>query len=344
MIQEKKFNSASDIYKYFKMPQFEVSKFGAQKAAAFQNLNQDTFINSSKEKIKKLPENKKAALAFTAFAAAILAIKALSKFRLPINFNKAQQYFSKMFSKNLTGEETQQIIENYKKIMKIDKPEEFASRLFDEVKKNFGYKNKEIRLILVKTETIADELKHPADGGAALDEVYVKLSWLMKCQKRKISALKKKKLFDVLHHEFRHIKQNEFAYRTEPDEFIESLIGKYSDEELENIAKKAFSDEKIKNLSEQGRDLKEEAALIMKKECSVLFDSLYGDSGRFEKGSNEYKKGLEYINAEKKYRLPKGGIMGQIRYKNNLLEKEAFKVSDMARQIFRYLKKKRFKN
>ena len=53
--------------------------------------------------------------------------------------------------------------------------------------------------------------------------------------------------------------------------FIESLVGKYSDKELENIAKKAFSDEKIKNLSEQGRDLKEEAALIMKKECSVLF-------------------------------------------------------------------------
>jgi len=78
------------------------------------------------------------------------------KRKTPLTLDEVQKYFSEIFKRDLSKDETQTIIQRYQEIMKKDAPEEFCTKLFNEVKKNFGYKDTDLKLTISRTKKLSE--------------------------------------------------------------------------------------------------------------------------------------------------------------------------------------------
>lgn len=63
------------------------------------------------------------------------------------------------------------------------------------------------------------------------------------------------------------------------------------------------------------------------------FDRRYGKLTPYKEGTEEYKKGMQYIDAYENYVEAK---VDYDAYRANLLEKEAFHFEDLAKKIYEY--------
>ena len=165
---------------------------------------------------------------------------------------KVQKTFKEVFLReDLTEKEALEMLNRYKEIEKIgitSNKEKYIEAVFKEAKRNFGFNNKPIELII----------KSPEDNtlAGACDSLNRNI-WIRPTRKNS-SILK------TIHHEFRHAKQHELAYNFDPsianynfmsllkkekpkelDRFIDSLIDKHIIEKIE------INEEVIKHFSKE---------------------------------------------------------------------------------------------
>ena len=121
------------------------------------------------------------------------------------NIPEVQYTFKKVFLRDdLTEQETREILERYKEVEKIritGTKEEYINALFKEVKKNFGFEDRQIYLQLTTTG--------PYLGLCDPFNRYIMI------HKNPILGLGG--MVNTMHHEFRHAKQHELVWNLHPD-------------------------------------------------------------------------------------------------------------------------------
>lgn len=126
--------------------------------------------------------------------------------------NKAQKTFQEVFMRdNITKEETISILRRYKELNKIKDKEEYAKAVFQEVKQNFGFKDRQIELVFKELS------ESKASGGCSPYNDYIEID---------IKKSRKDSLLSLIHHEFRHAKQHEFVYNEFPERAREKFMNK----------------------------------------------------------------------------------------------------------------------
>lgn len=249
--------------------------------------------------------------------------------------------FSSIFCKKVSVENTVDKMNAYQKLSYITDPKEFCQKAFEQIKKDFGYNDIDIPLIFKAPE-------YSYAGWNLVNcvmEIYIDLS-------SHLDGLKKADIIEYLIHEFRHVRQAEMSYRTSPEKFLNAIaenfprrvmgnllalpqetlikLAKDSNKSLEDLIK-ILRDyglrEKIdfKISSDDGKEL-----IFDKESTKINLDRVFGKLNPFRKGSVKYQKGLNYIEGARTY-MP--GSIDKDRYKNGILEKDAFKTGKKWRSI-----------
>lgn len=147
-----------------------------------------------KEKEKKSSNTKKLIIGglILKVAATVIGLRLYRKNYI----NKAQKTFQEVFMRdNITKEETIEMLKRYKEIKKIKNKDEYMQKLFEEVKKNYGFKDGCLEL---KTFTNAER----KDSGGFVQ----KLSHFVNINKEQNN----RHIFNSMHHEMKHKQQEYF--------------------------------------------------------------------------------------------------------------------------------------
>lgn len=240
-----------------------------------------------------------------------------------------QEDFSRIFGRPFSIDETKELTEKYKKIYHNRNTETYITELNKQLKEDFGYKNTNLELNIDSTL-----------GG--WNKVQGKL-YVTPADKKtfyRVLHRHKRDIFVTMVHEYTHVKQCEIAYRTSPEELNKALIkrnynaslnDKYNPEKelLEKMAREqniTFEEAKRKKLEELYNSPSEYRLKWM--------DEAFGNKEKFSADSEKFRKGQlyifengEYISAEQDYS----------KYRNNLLEAEAYGTEFYAKDIFEYI-------
>lgn len=276
------------------------------------------------------------------------------------SFEEVQKCFKEIFEKDLSADEVKSLIKKYKEICKNSNTDDFTKQLIEELKKNYGIENvkTEINVTKLKDNKLKTALAQTELGlTSPLGNIIIKPRTSSDNLIRSIQE----DTFTTAFHEVKHMKQFSEAYRTNPDKFAEAIL-KTTEEQKdfgENLVKefnnkllnqakaniqifpelKGMTAEEICKIAKEELGLKTDKdiiAYIKKDMISIIRKSLderFGQLERFKPDSAEYKKGLEYIDSYANY--PKVSENYEA-YINNLLEKEAWHIGDLAGKIYKY--------
>lgn len=184
-----------------------------------------------------------------------------------------------------------------------------------------GYENLDIKLVIerLKNSSFKTFREHTTNGSAGA--VNHEITIYPKTANQNLNRSAQRTTFGTIFHEFRHIKQAEIAYRTNPEKLVEAY--------LDNIIKN--HPEYIEQLMKENNTSRSIALKNLKHELRKDIDDLFAKYPKVPEGSVSYQKGLEYIECEKNY------AMEGKEYFNQINEKEAFDVGDKARTIYDYI-------
>ena len=331
----------------------------------------DTVEISAKDKIQKQQKSKgmstatKVGLTVVGGLATAYACVVGHRYLTKPSIEKVAQNFSEIFRKDISKDEATQMVNKYKEIFKEDDVEKFCTNIFEQIKKDYGFKKANIKLKIkrmpdAKLSTI--RTKHELASYNARDGV------LTLCpthsSKGFVSPMDKQEIFDSVIHEFQHALQSQYAYRTNATKYIEAMQA-YSSGESRNIAEELIANIKTKlsstyDLKQYMKEYNLKSVEEAKKELEILIKVLeenreevnklkttfnkdeqlarlkgiWGDAENFKTGSKEYELGLKYIDNCTHYIYPNKSNYEQ--YKNQLLEKEAFGTQPKAKEIYSY--------
>jgi len=234
------------------------------------------------------------------------------------NLSDVQKKFKEVFLRDdLTEEQTKEILNGYKEVEKLglkSTKEEYVKAVFEQAKKNYQIYNPQMT-IDIKGRTNWDAscgfCTHANEG------IHITQKGLQESRSR---------LFEIMHHELRHAKQNECLYHCYPNGSIKAeiyhdyLLYKYPnfDEFLKvsrEIAKEAGT----------GNYYKKEWLDVANKKFNIekVIEERFGKPDP-SKVPDEYKKTLEQINNE---------ISTTIHYPYRMEERDAFKIGNMMREL-----------
>lgn len=276
------------------------------------------------------------------------------------SFEEIQKCFKEIFEKDLSADEVKSLIKKYKEICKNSNTDDFTKQLIEQLKKNYGIENvkTEINVTKLKDNKLKTALEQTTFGGTSpLGNIIIKPRTSDDILIRSVQE----DTFTTAFHEVKHMKQFADAYRTNPDKFVEAILKgaeghkdygenlvKEFNNELLNQAKEAiqiYPELKGMTAEEVCKSWKVEAGLktdqdiianVEKNMISIIRKSLderFGQLERFKPDSPEYKKGMEYIDSYANYT---DGHVNYKDYRNNLLEKEAWHIGDLAGKIYKY--------
>ena len=257
------------------------------------------------------------------------AIFACIKLHKPVNVQKTlnsefknieniRRNLSEIFEKNITQKEADELAKNYKKICEIKDDNEFIQKLFKQIKNDYGFKNSHIKLNIVDFDS------SNAPNWIAF---HSDLGHIISVSRVNGKYANRKELFECIFHEFKHHKQFETAIATDRLAFEDALahkkIKEYSQELINN------------NGGEQAviKWLKEQSRPYLQPE----FDRIGREIGQISRDSVLYNKGLKYIDGKRNYIQESEIKLRNKDYKNNILEVEAYKVSELAKELFNWL-------
>lgn len=311
----------------------------------------DTFELSAESKIKNnkdkgMSAGLKALLWIGGTAAAVYGAVVGHRALTKPSIEKVAKNFSEIFRRDVSNEEAQKLVNNYKELLNIEDTEEFVKKAFEQVKKDYGYRNVPIKLDIKKaTSRLKDKAGWiPLDGKLEIElEINKKTGNLSKINKYSRMSIIKSMI-----HEFQHVKQSEISYRTASEEYIEALynsLDKSIVQRLENTLKdnkklEEMARERNKTVEECKKSIEEcinrlkkqnaNTADIDKNEETIL-DKIFKDFPKFNKESKEYELGEKYINNQKNYIAPDVDHVG---YEKQLLEAEAFRTEPKFEEIY----------
>lgn len=308
----------------------------------------DTFELSAESKIRGKSEKKgmstglKALLWIGGTAAAVYGAVVGHRALTKLSIEKVAKNFSEIFRRDVSKEEAQKLVNNYKEILNIENAEEFYNKVFEQVKKDYGYEKLNIPLVFKESNS-----KAAAGWEVKRGEVFI-----FRSKDKPISRYERKRTLINLIHEFQHAKQSEYQYRTSPAKTLKALddnstrryfaqILDYSEETIEKIAKSMNMSVKDfrKMIIEECKKDKVEGSVnkngnklkFDKEKAEKRLQELFGHLTPFEKGSKEYELGLKYIENESKY-IPHQ--IDEVLYKKQLLEAEAYGTEPKFEEIY----------
>ena len=106
---------------------------------------------------------------------------------------------------------------------------------------------------------------------------------------------------------------------------------KVKDEVHEKCVRKTFS--KIGDFIEIPNLLKVQKDSFDKEKTNTVLKKLFGNMPKLKKESKEYELGMKYIDNKANYVQP---TVNDSKYREQIIEKEAFSVSDMSDEIYNY--------
>ncbi len=234
------------------------------------------------------------------------------------NIESIRKNLSEIFEKDFTVQEADEFAKNYKQILEIKDDKECLDRLFKQLKNDYGFKNSNLELI------IEDFTKENAPKWSA---GHMDLGYAIAVARIDNKLPNRKNLFGSLFHEFKHHKQFEISVATDKhaleDAIAHKKIREYTQEQIDTSGGR---DAVLEWLKEQGRQ-------CLKPE----FDRIEKEIGQLPKDSPLYKKGLSYIEAKRNYIQENELTPNNEKYYNNILEIEAHKVGNLAKEIFDWL-------
>lgn len=316
-------------------------------------LKADTVEISAKDKIEE-PQKKgmstgaKWALGILGGAATIYGCVVGHRALTKPSLEKVAQNFSEIFRRDVSKDEAQKLVSEYKDLLKIEDTEEFCKKAFEKVKKDYGYENLNIPLIIEPMSSA-----HGAAASWSTNRGKLAIFNNLNCN---IGEYGRKRILRSLIHEFQHAKQTEISYRTSPEKLLDAIrdssfrhriefVLNLPKEKQEALAKEADMslDDFVKYLKEIGRDKNggfdltsaegKKLGQFNRSEVSNCLDSLFGEMPKFAKGSKEYELGMKYIEAERNY-VPHN--LNEVLYRKNLLEVDAYATESKWSTIYNY--------
>lgn len=253
-------------------------------------------------------------------AAAIAAGIVLTKGKLwakpqAQSLEKIHQNLAEIFGKkDLTKEQAETMLKKYREISQIKDKTEYIKQLFAQVKQDFGYGDNKNIYLVIRDEKIkfADIPKKKGVAGFCQNNGALSIE----------SFLDKQNIFTSMFHEFTHVRQDEIAFRT---------IGAREKTVEKGIA---LIKREVPELYKKDPDA---VAKMSKDEADKLFEArkrVFGDLPKFKEGSEEDILGKKYIEADYNYVDADKNVK---EYKNNLLEQEAYRITDLAKEVFRHI-------
>ncbi len=175
-------------------------------------IQKDNSYNSKTIENKSL--SKKISLGLGALSAiALSVVYGIKKYNVK-NIKNIQKAFQEVFMRDdITLNQTREIMNRYKNIEKIENKEEYIKAMFKEAKKNFGFENSSIKLVI-------DKLKY-ANGQCTNNNSYIIIN----------TDISRRQILDTIHHEFRHAKQN---YLANPEKYHRAELDKLVEEAIDN--------------------------------------------------------------------------------------------------------------
>lgn len=236
------------------------------------------------------------------------------------NIENIRKNLSEIFEKDFTEKEADELAKSYKKICGIKDDNEFVEKLFEQLKNDYGFKNSHLKLEFEDFNSI----NKPHHAAAHLN--YGDKVTVTRVDGNLFGG--RKLIFSDMFHELKHHKQFETAIAT--DQFAyemaiayNQMITRYTEEEIAAFGGRMTT---LDSLMEQGKPL-------LKPE----FERIEREIGQFPESSPLYQRGLEYIEATKNYPKVEEIPQNEDKYFNNILEKEAHIVGDLAKEIFGWL-------
>ena len=215
-------------------------------------------------------------------------------------------------------------------------PKTFCLKAFNQIKKDFGYKDLNIPLKFAHQHASNNASWNPTQ---CVVTIYTNLA-------EKLDGNKKSNIIEYILHEFRHIRQTEMAYRTSPEKLLDAFEEDYQRRIVGNILNqpkeslKKMAEDTNKSLEEFQKMLKElglrekvdytmfingKEMVFDRANAKENLDKTFGKLKPFKENSIKYQHGLNYIKGEATY-IPVS--IDREAYKNGILEKDAYKSGD----------------
>lgn len=222
-----------------------------------------------------------------------------------------QNIFEGIFRKNLTKDEAKQLCSKYKEILQEPDLREYAKKLFEQIKKDFGLNYLPLEL-KIKEENNAG-LGTNGGTSSCLDFMLLKY--------HKDNPLNRIGIFVILMHELNHAKQNEIAIATDAEAYTRAIASRaHKNPENSTIA-----------LNELEKYIIDEIGLETIMNIKNKF-------GKVDEGTKLYNQGMAYIeNAQNYVELSEFDADLFKKYKKQILEKESYDVQYKAEELYYYL-------
>ena len=334
-------------------PNFKSSE--VNKSVALPAQKPDTVeISAGKKKKEGMSTGMKWLLGISGGAAVVYAglvgHRAISRPTLEV----LQKDFSEIFRRNVSKEEIPEMLNGYRNILKIKNDKEFCEKAFEQVKKDYGYKDTDINLIL--DDSVNGILGGGWHTGSCQFFLYYKNA-IQKLNGGVFNTDAKRDFLSLLFHEFQHVKQTEYCVRTNFEEYIkaltkESTINKNYINGLNAVLQNPLQ---IMQIAAQKKMTKDEVISQINKELDILktkgykampdyvaetnrqikmlrqkMEDIFGKLEKFKPGDKEYEQGEKYIKNFDDYIEPT--LFNITEYQNQLVEKEANHVQELSKK------------
>ncbi|MBE7703609.1 MAG: hypothetical protein E7Z89_06120 [Cyanobacteria bacterium SIG28] len=252
------------------------------------------------------------------------------------SFDEIQKCFSQIFEKDLSTDEVKNLISKYKEICKTKDTDDFVEKMIAELKKDYGLENvtTNTKVNKLKDNSIKTAMERVKAGSA---NPYGQIDMNPGTYNNTLIRSTQGETFGTAFHEMFHLKQFYQAYKADPELFAKSVYAntkKTAPDEIEKAINQTIELNKKNGITvsrAEAEKLVEEGSI---KEIRQTLDKTYNTTTRFAKDSKEYSKGVEYMNSYENYTSLEENMDD---YMKNKLEEEAYKVSDNAEKIYKYL-------
>ena len=237
--------------------------------------------------------------------------------------NEIKENFSKIFDRDFTKDEANELALKYKEIFETENNKEFMGKIFEQIRKDYNLPE-----IPYKIEKMPNNLEYACwsmTDGVTYNLNLVK--FVIENGTAKFTEINRPHIAMSLAHEMKHATQDKLANQVD----IQKNILAYIDRE-----QRYNSDFWKKNLMKYNNNIEETKEKLVEQ----LYNSVIPSFKNLEKISKDaplYQKGLEYIDGVRNYIRPEGGLE---RYRSQLIEKEAHDAGSRMEQIYKWLTNK----
>lgn len=229
--------------------------------------------------------------------------------------------FSKIFGKDYTKDEANELALKYKEIFETQDNTEFMGKIFTQLQKD--YKLPDIPYSIVEMPGNLNYAEWSLFGGGVKYNKNL-LNCVIENNVARFTDIDRTHVVKALAHEMKHATQDKLANQVNIRKNIMAHI-----EREQRYNTECWQE----NLRKCGNNTEE----TKRKFVNALYDAMIPSLKTLERipeNSPQYQKGLEYIENTQSYIRPEDGLA---RYRNQLVEKEAFDAGDRMEQIYKWL-------